>query len=540
MGCPVTLKAIILVAVSTPEQAKDETQSLETQEKELRAIAEARGWQVVDVLSVPGFSRDYITLEECADDMLKAKQPITAMRDLKTHLTRRDFDVLMVRDADRFGRTQTLVSQIAETICIRLGLKIYSQMDNQLVEGLQARFWAAMTGLRAASDQDKRKKYLHDGMMNRAARGLPISSRIPFSHVLIRDPKTGKALRLEVDESKRRLWDDVASLVLEGVGWLNLENELYRRFGYVNTDGRAFQRNTFYALFLNPVFWGHTAAGHRKDKRIGFGHKYGLWAIEAGHDVPKGVTIFYDVGQPVYTGELAERLKAELRRRATVIRGKATSGHTNPFTGLLLCGKCGYSLTYVRLSGKNATYHCVSHYFADERSRPDCDQYRFYLYEERYLKPYFNNLLAKMLEAGTPDVFMDEPPPDGSVRLEQLEAEISSVERQTRNLIQLQAQADEAVRSLYDAEIQQAAERLKILRNVLVDARHLTQSTEQSRRQRQQAYDDIYRLGLDGFWQQDSRSINQQLHMLTGDRRFVAWDGKIVGVGKTRPNNHKR
>ena len=57
-----------------------------------------------------------------------------------------------------------------------------------------------------------------------------------MSHKLIRDDR-GQALRLEVDESKRRLWADLAALILEGVGWHRIEHELYERFGHVDQTG---------------------------------------------------------------------------------------------------------------------------------------------------------------------------------------------------------------------------------------------------------------------------------------------------------------
>lgn len=59
-------RALIWAAVSTREQDKEGKYSLEAQQKDGAIVCERMGWQVVDTLVVPGFSRDYYTLAEVA------------------------------------------------------------------------------------------------------------------------------------------------------------------------------------------------------------------------------------------------------------------------------------------------------------------------------------------------------------------------------------------------------------------------------------------------------------------------------------------
>ena len=99
-----SLRAIIWCAVSTKGQAVEEKDSLPTQEADARAKCDAEGWEVVDVLKVPGHSRNYIDIHECARDM--RKNGIDAFDKLIRHWEDRDFDVLVARDGDRFARTQ--------------------------------------------------------------------------------------------------------------------------------------------------------------------------------------------------------------------------------------------------------------------------------------------------------------------------------------------------------------------------------------------------------------------------------------------------
>ncbi len=48
---------------------------------------------------------------------------------------------------------------------------------------------------------------------------------------------------------------------------------------------------------------------------------------------------------PVWAGELAKQIKAELRRCHGSIRGRATGANTYKFTGLLVCEECGRKLS---------------------------------------------------------------------------------------------------------------------------------------------------------------------------------------------------
>src|SRR5690349_16627532 len=107
---PKPLRALGWLAVSTAEQAKDEKESIPAQKRDIGEVCKDRGWTLVDMLEVPGFSRNYLTLREFADEALK--EGIDAGIKLEAHLQARDFDVFVVRDGDRFGRSQALFAYI--------------------------------------------------------------------------------------------------------------------------------------------------------------------------------------------------------------------------------------------------------------------------------------------------------------------------------------------------------------------------------------------------------------------------------------------
>jgi hypothetical protein len=118
--------------------------------------------------------------------------------------------------------------------------------------------WIAMGGYKSASSIDFLINAHRVAMDSAAQRGLPSSSSKVLSHIIVRN-EAGKRLRLEVDESKRRLFDDLAALLLQDVSWSKLENKLYSEYGHVNPDtGKPYGARTMYTAVYNPYFWGNS------------------------------------------------------------------------------------------------------------------------------------------------------------------------------------------------------------------------------------------------------------------------------------------
>lgn len=175
------VRALIWCAVSSRAQNEPDKISLPQQEADARALCASSDWQIVDVLRVPGHSRRYIDFHELAADA--AKEGIDAFYRLLAHWEARDFDILIVRDGERFARTQALHAYVVERT-ITIGAGIYSLVDGW-VDERNHRMWIAMAGYKAAGDIDRLVKARNDAITVRAQRGLPVSSRIPISHRLI-------------------------------------------------------------------------------------------------------------------------------------------------------------------------------------------------------------------------------------------------------------------------------------------------------------------------------------------------------------------
>lgn len=514
------LRVIIWVSVSTKVQTKEDKASLPEQEREATEFAEREGWQIIDILRVPGHSRRYIDIHDCNRDMLANK--IDAFDRMLQHWQQRDFDVLIVRDGDRFARTQSLHAYVVERTIDECNARIYVT-TNGWVDRSNFRMFTAMDGYSSASHVDGLIKKGKATKTLRTSQGLPTAAHPPFSHIILRDPNNGKRIGIEVDESKRRLFDDVATLVIEGHGWDGFEKELYRRFGHVDPrTGKPFKYQFFYRLLRNPWFWGNAARNYNAPIT---GMKLDIWAFDETIPTPEGVMIWRNTHEPVFKGEQAALVRAELRRRSLSIRGTAHSYHTHKFSGLVICGYCGYRMSYNLANGKYAYFRCFSKY--KDRLRPACERGR--TISENKVKNWLNARLTHMLESSEFDLLArDEKQDSVNDHANMIRTEIQEVEAQTRRLIQKQSVAPDALAGLYDEELKGLAERLTNLRSALLNAE--LRVARADLRPVQRAYEQLKTMSLTTFWLQDSTVINQLLHRLMGNKCLVVMDCEIVGV----------
>ncbi len=518
------LRAVIWCAVSTKEQAAEDKDSLDAQERDSRALAEREAMRVIEVLRVPGHSRRYVDIYECARDM--AGHGLNAFNRLLQLWETKAFDVLVCRDADRFARTQTLHSYVVERT-IEIGARIYSLNDGWIDES-NYRMWIAMGGYKAASHIDGLVKARQMGMAKRMERGLNGGTGIPLTHRTIR-AENGKALRLELREEMRRTMDDAAELLLDGVGWKAFAIELYNRYGHVNPEtNKPYHDNMFYRLFHNPIAWGFAAKGYK--------YKYGLWAFDENEPLPPGVIVNRHPNPPippVWTGETAELIKAELRRRAIVVKGRARSNGQYKFTGLLVCSSCGRRMAIETASSKrpHIYWRCSSHTYRHYKLGQVCEN-RLLLRDTK-AEEQIDAFLERLLLLKRPDwsalSSTDDADARNRARLVQLECDIVSLKAEINTLITRQAKAPDNVQELYAEQITEASQRLTILHSDLqrtaIEVEPLSVSQA-----RQLAYETLVEMGLDDFWQLPPHEINQTLHRLMGRYRFVVQNGSIIDV----------
>lgn len=515
-----TLRGILWASVSTSAQAEDDKTSIPSQIEEGQRWAAANDVHILDMLIVPGHSRRYTRIEQCSRDMLKSG--IDAFDKLMKHWDAKDFDVLIIRDGNRFARTQALHATVIEET-IGSGARLFSLSDGWVDES-NYRWFISMNGYMAASYIDHLIKGQKKTKTERSSRGIPTGARVVFSHSAVRN-EYGKLLSIVVDESKRRLFDDVKTLLLEGVGWKFLETVLYERYGHARSDGTPFKRFFFYHLLHNPWFWGHGARFY-KNIDLPNGQKTDMWVFDTDAPVPEGVQVWRHTHEAVYTGKDAEAVKAELRRRRMVIRGTARPYRTARFSGLLICEYCGYRLTFFKEKHYGAhSYVCRSKYFA-RLPRPGCPQARHIL--QRVVQQWINEWLRMALDDSAPPPF-SETEDNSDARMDALQVEIAEIENQVRRLIVKQATAPDTLVSLYDEQIQALGKQVKILRENLLQAERSVDKEE--RHARAQALDELKAYeNLEDFWKRPEVEINQWLHKFFGRWRIRVQDQQIVGV----------
>ena len=186
-------RVVVWAAVSSKEQAAEDKASLPEQEREGREFAETVGGLVVDVLTVPGHSRDIVLFEE-------ATQQMPAYVQLREHCEARDFDVLWARDPDRLGRDPALAQTVASLV-ERAGAEMYvASAPHVLGQGtVGQRYVYAIQSVRAGEDQRQRVRYMKMGMRKRLASGLP-ANFWPIGYRAVRDPLSGETVGGELDE----------------------------------------------------------------------------------------------------------------------------------------------------------------------------------------------------------------------------------------------------------------------------------------------------------------------------------------------------
>jgi hypothetical protein len=513
-------RALLWVAVSTAPQAQDDKESLPAQERDLRAAAEQYGWDITDVLIVPGHSRRYVDIHELAKDA--KTQNIHAFERLLEHFRRKDFDILACRDGERFARTQSLHAYIVESV-IGLGGQIFSLSDG-FIDDNNFRMFVAMAGYKAASDIDRLQKFWDMAMTAKAQRGLPISKSVSWSHKIIRD-EFGKAIAIIPDPTKTQLFQDAVPLLLEGVSFNQLEHELYTRFGHVNEVGEPYRSFAIYRIIYSPIFWGNSARHHTGGGK-GTRYKIDTWVFDPTDPIPEGVIVFYNTHKPALEETLGAELKAELKRRKLVTKGRSRPYNTQRFVGLFVCAGCGYYLQF-RQNQKGHGYYCCE---SRHRARKIACNEPLNRIPEKKIKSFMDDLIRQLIKAGGPEL-LNEQNENGAALWQQqhdtITQNLKDLEDQIKRLMQKQAASSDDLADLYDDELRKSAERRRILKESL-KAHNIHRPTSAITQDQRDALEVIEEC-LETFWELPTRRVNQLLHRLAGNRRVIVKGREIIG-----------
>lgn len=522
------VRAIVLCSVSTVAQAKDDKVSMEQQEADGLAICEREAWDVLDIVRIPGYSRSFYTLAELVDAATADGEFGPAK--LQAHIQARDFDVLVARSTNRFGREQSINAEVIGKIIKTCGARIYSVMDG-MIDRQNYRAYIAITGYRDASEIDELVKKRRMGIRRRLERGLPPTGRVPFSHRLVRDPVTGKAARVEVRQELRPLFYDVAELLFDDVAYDQIPKELYERYGYVAENGKPYPYTKFYHVLFNALFWGNQLIRWKDKSKV---WDAGPWMFDPSTPLPDGVEMFWNTHEPMYTGELGERVKAELIRRRDVSNKAALRIGIKPLAGLALCNHCGWRETYNYRHGKNGTVYkylrCNN--ASRERLGVDLCPHKGQLREHVVIE-WLTDEIQRALDSGEVTFRSAADPDPDAQAVKHLREHATQLDMKIGRLVGELAVADDdlkvyfrrELRSLND-ELQRTKEQSASLEARLNRQRRISSSQSE-------ALERIRAVGLPTFWDMDAGYVNRELRALLGPYRILLQGKEIIGLRDT-------
>lgn len=519
--------ALIWIAVSSEAQTGEDKISLPEQEMQCRKWCDENGYKVIEVLEIAGESRYESDIIEVLEDF--AAKGIFAYHRLREYWKKKNgIDVLVCYHDSRLGRSASLYTWVLENT-IRAGINIYRIMGGWVTEA-DSSVQNAIGILTATADLQRLIKMRKVAMPKRAARGLNVGPKPVFSHKTIYDEK-GNDLKVIVDRSKQRLWDDVATLLIEGVSWDMLEVELYNRFGHCDTNNKPYKNRKFYDVLYTPMFWGNGAWNYRP-RGVRNMSRTGFWIFDPEDPAPEGVLIFYGAHEAVYTGEQSERVKAELRRRRTTIKGRTVPGKTKMFSGLMICNECTYMMSYHHSNASGwVGYRCMSPFLQQHYPARACEQRKYISVQDT--KDFLDDKLSFLLE-DTPNIsaFFDGVTLSSdtiSKRIESIDIDLTKMDNAARQLIRKQSTADEEHEALYDDELRLLAKRTGVLKAERVQLMRGMPNTEADSYNRNMRITELRDMGLSQFWKQPERTINQILLGIFGRYRLVIEQGEIIG-----------
>lgn len=522
-------RAAIWIAVSTQAQTQEDKISMSLQEQRGRQWCAANGYTVVAVLVVPGHSRsesDIITLFEDY-----AAIGVFAYHDLRKMWQSKAFDVLVAYSKDRLARSATGITWVIENT-IRSGALLYTTDDaggGGWITPENYRFSAAIGGMTVTSGIEQFQHKTAATRAARVARGLPLRIlNTPYSHRMVFDDR-GKPLRLELDAAKTRFLNDLRDVLLQGVGWEDIEQALWER-GH-GRDGKPFQRHFAYALVHNPFFWGHAAM--RYNAPIPGGQATNHWLYDDSVPVPPEIEIHWNIGTPAWTGADADRIKAELKRRRIVTKGRGASSKNYMFTGLMVCGVCGFSMVYQEDARDNPYYRCRP----NRRQPTRCQKNR--TIAESKVRRFVHLLLEGLLKYGELPSETDTAQPQ--LYVTQLRDEIQALEQRVVRLIRKQSDdLTPQIAAMYDGQIRDFGAQLQSLQAELQRMEHQAEEVRHAATTRQEAIEELRGIRLEEFWQLPSTRINQVMHRILGDVRIELSETRqlrLVKKSKNSPRN---
>ena len=206
------------------------------------------------------------------------------------------------------------------------------------------------------------------------------------------------------------------------------------------------------------------------------------------------------------------------------VGGVMTSGDTHAFSGLLICGECGYTMRYMQ-AGDYRSYRCTSN---NRQGRRDKDFYCANRTGIRYeaLVTFFDDLIRQLVASGDPVQLLRRDTP-GDNPLPALERDLAKVQSNIDKLTSRLASVPDAVAGDVLRQLEALGNQRDILRVQKIQAQERQSAQRNSADATRRILDTI---DISAFWRLNEREIHQRLHALLSGVKLIVLDGQIIAL----------
>lgn len=271
-------------------------------------------------------------------------------------------NTVIVKDLSRFGREYAQMGLYIEHYFEEKGVRFLSLAENidssQELNNLLLPFTNVINSLYARQASEKTKA----AHRARAKNGMFLGSRAPYGYQ--KDPSDRH--HLIVDPEAAEVVKEIFRMFADGIGYVRMtkilrERNILNPQAYFNQNNPDYYKHSDYwrkpfdwhatsvrAILNNPVYLGKLTFGKTKTK--GFFDKRRVATEESDWIVVE------HTHEPLVSQELWDTVHQMMKAR----RRENSSGHVQPFAGLVKCAGCGSSLnaSYDKKKGKYTGFSC--------------------------------------------------------------------------------------------------------------------------------------------------------------------------------------